>query len=98
MAEEAQPNRGGVRVYSVERLGRPISPVVLSAAEEIGHRAMHHAERLLIDPANLLEEAAAVSRAMSPKGMSQHPYGISVRVCSALSSDASTRDTSESCP
>ena len=50
---------------------------MLLAAEEIGRRALRHAERLLIDPAvaaNLLEEAAAtVSRAMSVKEMSQHP-------------------------
>jgi hypothetical protein len=35
----------------VDRLGRPISPVVLDAAEEIGRRAIEHAEKLLIDPA-----------------------------------------------
>ncbi len=76
MAERAHPNRGPVRVNSVDRLGRPISPAVLSAAEEIGRRAIYHAERLLIDPAvaaNLLEEAAAtVSRAINAKPMSQH--------------------------
>jgi len=55
----------------VDRLGRRISPVVLSAAEEIGRRAIEHAEKLLVDPAvaaGLLEEAAAtVSRAMGSK-------------------------------
>jgi DNA-directed RNA polymerase specialized sigma24 family protein len=77
MAEKAHPNRGGVRVNPVDRRGRPISPAVLNAAEEIGRRALLHAERQLIDPAvaaNLLEEAAAtVSRAMSAREMSQHP-------------------------
>ena len=77
MAEKAHPNEGGVRVNPVDRRGRPISPAVLNAAEEIGRRALRHAERLLIDPAvaaNLLEEAAAtVSRAMSAREMLQHP-------------------------
>ena len=77
MAEKANPNRGGVRVNPVDRRGRPISPAVLNAAEEIGRRALLHAERQLMDPAvaaNLLEEAAAtVSRAMSAREMSQHP-------------------------
>jgi DNA-directed RNA polymerase specialized sigma24 family protein len=77
MAEQAHPDRGGVRVNPVDRRGRQISPAVLNAAEEIGRRALRHAERLLIDPAvaaNLLEEAAAtVSRAMNAKAMSQRP-------------------------
>jgi DNA-directed RNA polymerase specialized sigma24 family protein len=76
MAEKAHPSEGGVRVNPVDRRGRRISPAVLYAAEEIGQRALRHAERLLVDPAvaaNLLEEAAAtVSRAMSAKAMSQH--------------------------
>ena len=58
-------------VSPVDRLGRRISPVVLDAAEEIGCRAIEHAEKLLIDPAvaaGLLEEAAAtVSRALTSK-------------------------------
>ena len=65
MAEKAHPNEGGVRVNSVDRLGRRIDPVVLNAAEEIGRRALRHAERQLIDPAvaaTLLEEAAATDR------------------------------------
>ena len=77
MAEEARPNGGGVRVNPVDRLGRRISPPVLRAAEEIGRRAIRHAEKMLIDPAvaaDLLEEAAtAVSRAISTKPMSQYP-------------------------
>lgn len=58
-----------VRVSPMDQRGRPISPLVLSAAEEISRRAIYHAERLLVDPAvaaNLLEEAAAtVSRALT---------------------------------
>ena len=77
MAEKAHPNEGGVRVNSVDRLGRRIDPAVLNAAEEIGRRALRHAERQLIDPAvaaTLLEEAAAtVSRAMSAAAMSERP-------------------------
>ena len=77
MADEANPGRGGVRVNPVDRRGRAISPAVLDAAEEIGRRALRHAERLLIDPAvaaSLLEEAAAtVSRAMSARSSVQHP-------------------------
>jgi DNA-directed RNA polymerase specialized sigma24 family protein len=77
MAEKAHPDQGGVHVNPIDRRGRRISPAVLNAAEEIGRRALRHAERLHIDPAiaaNLLEEAAAtVSRAMSAKGMSLHP-------------------------
>ena len=77
MAEKANPDRGGFRVNAVDRRGRQISPSVLDAAEQIGRRALRHAERLLIDPAvaaSLLEEAAAtVSRAMSAKAMSQRP-------------------------
>jgi hypothetical protein len=49
-------------VSPVDRLGRRIIPAVLDAAEEIGRRAIEHAEKLLIDPAvaaGLREEAAA---------------------------------------
>ena len=77
MAEKAHPSEGGVRVNPVDRRGRIIHPAVLNAAEEIGRRALRHAERQLIDPAvaaNLLEEAAAtVSRAMSAKAVGQPP-------------------------
>ena len=59
------------RISPVDRLGRSISPLVLDAAEQIGHRAIRHAEHLLIDPAvaaTLMEEAdAAVSRARDRK-------------------------------
>jgi len=77
MAEQAHSDRTGVRVNPVDRRGRRISPAVLHAAEEIGRRALHHAERLLIDPAvaaNLLEEAAAtVSRVVSAEAVAQRP-------------------------
>src|SRR5437870_9624739 len=62
---------GAARVSPMDQRGRPISPPVLRAAEEVSRRAIHHAERLLVDPAiaaNLLEEAAAtVSRALKTK-------------------------------
>ncbi len=62
---------GSVRVSPIDQRGRPISPRVLSAAEEVSYRAIQHAERLLVDPAVaaiLLEEAAAtVSRALMAK-------------------------------
>src|SRR6266566_4293049 len=67
----ARPPNRSFRVCPVDRRGRRISPIVLDAAEEIGRRAMEHAEKLLIDPAvaaGLLEEAAAtVSRAIASK-------------------------------
>jgi DNA-directed RNA polymerase specialized sigma24 family protein len=60
----------------VDRLGRKISPVVLDAAERIERRAIHHAEKLLIDPAvaaSLLEQAAAtVSRALEARKRCVH--------------------------
>ena len=56
------------RITPIDPLGRTIEPAVLDAAEEIGQRAVHHAEKLVGDPAlatNLLEEsAAAVSRVL----------------------------------
>ena len=62
---------GAARVSPMDQRGRPISPPVLRAAEEVSRRAIQHAERLLVDPAvaaNLLEEAAAtVSRALTAK-------------------------------
>lgn len=59
------------RVSPLDRRGRPISPAIRIAAEEVSGRAMQHAERLFVDPAeaaNVLEEAAsAVSRALISK-------------------------------
>ena len=64
-------SEGSFRLSPVDRLGRTIDPAVLTAAEEIGERAVKHAEKILVDPAlatNLLEEsAAAVSRALRTK-------------------------------
>jgi DNA-directed RNA polymerase specialized sigma24 family protein len=70
MAGGIRPN-SSFRISPVDRLGRSISPFVLDAAEQIGRRAIRHAENLLIDPAvatTLMEEAAAaVSRAIDRK-------------------------------
>jgi len=67
----ARPPNRIFHISPVDRLGRRISPTVLDAAEEVGRRAIEHAERELIDPAvaaTLLEEAAAtVSRALEAK-------------------------------
>ena len=64
----ARPPNRGFRISPVDRLGRPISDLVLDATEQVGRRAIEHAEKLHIDPAvatTLLEEAAAtVSRAI----------------------------------
>jgi DNA-directed RNA polymerase specialized sigma24 family protein len=76
MPAQAREN-GAIRVCPMDQRGRPISPLVLSAAEEVSRRAIHHAEKLLVDPAvaaNLLEEAAAtVSRALSAKNTDERP-------------------------
>jgi DNA-directed RNA polymerase specialized sigma24 family protein len=67
----ARPPNRSLRISPVDSLGRSISPSVLDAAEEIGRRAIEHAEKHLLDPAvaaDLLEEAAAtVSRAIDKK-------------------------------
>jgi hypothetical protein len=67
----ARPPNRIFRISPVDRLGRRISPSVLDAAEDVGRRAIEHAEREHIDPAvaaTLLEEAAAtVSRALDAK-------------------------------
>lgn len=69
-AGEVRHNRS-FQVSPVDRFGREISPLVVDAAQQIGRRAIHHAEKLHLDPAiaaNLLEEAAAaVSRALDRK-------------------------------
>jgi hypothetical protein len=68
---------GAPRGSPKDQRGRPISPPVLSVAEEVSRRAIHHAERLLVDPAvaaNLLEKAAAtVSRALKAKNARERP-------------------------
>ena len=67
MAGEFQ-SEAGFRISPIDPRGRTIEPAVLDAAEEIGQRAVHYAEKLVGDPAlatNLLEEsAAAVSRVL----------------------------------
>src|SRR6266851_5421213 len=76
MPAQASEN-GAARVSPMDQRGRPISPPVLIAAEELSRRAIRHAERLLVDPAvaaNLLEEAAAtVSRALNSKNSHERP-------------------------
>jgi DNA-directed RNA polymerase specialized sigma24 family protein len=66
-----RPLNRNLRISPIDRRGRTIGPSVLVAAEEIGRRAIEHAEQLLIDPAiaaTLLEEAAAtVSRTINSK-------------------------------
>jgi len=55
---------------SVDPLGRPIDPAVLSIAQEIAPQAISYAEKLLGDPAvclNLFEEAAAAVSATVKK-------------------------------
>ena len=73
-------SKGAFPLNPVDRLGRTIDPAVLTAAEEIGRRAVEYAEKILVDPAvatDLLEEsAAAVSRALRTK---QRQNGIPVR-------------------
>src|SRR6266851_2010442 len=64
----ARPPHRSFRISPVDRLGRRISPSVLDAAEEVGRRAIEHAERELIDPAvaaTLLEDAVQVRSAGS---------------------------------
>jgi DNA-directed RNA polymerase specialized sigma24 family protein len=67
----------------VDRSGRPIAPEVLSAAREIGPRAVSHGEKLLGDPAlaiSLFEEAAAtVSKTIKEKATSGKPRIRDVR-------------------
>jgi DNA-directed RNA polymerase specialized sigma24 family protein len=71
MGGGTQPSDRSFRISPVDRLGRRISPLVLAAAEEIGRRAIQHAEKLLIDPAiaaSQLEQAAAtVTRAIEAR-------------------------------
>lgn len=70
MAERSRPS--SYWVNAVDRLGRAIDPLVLTAAEEVAPGALQFGERLLRDPAlvaTLLEESAAtVSRAVRLKG------------------------------
>ena len=83
---------GAARVSPMDQRGRPISPPVLRAAEEVSRRAIQHAERLLVDPAvaaNLLEEAAATVSRPSRRGtLLDVLYTISNLIFFAHSSDA----------
>ena len=44
-------SEAGFRISPIDPLGRTIEPAVLDAAEEIGQRAVHYAEKLVGDPA-----------------------------------------------
>lgn len=70
MAQEVG-HHGTFQISPIDRLGRKIETSVLCAAEEIAHRAIQYAEKLLCDPAlatDLLEESAAtVSRAIEAR-------------------------------
>jgi len=69
----ARPLNRNLRISPVDRRGRTIGHPVLVAAEEIGRRAMEHAEQLLFDSAE--EAAASVSRALLSKRHS-HQAGV----------------------
>ena len=73
---ETKPS-GTFLLNSIDRLGRPIQPDVLSVAQNIAHQALSYAEKILGDPAvalNLFEEAAAaVSEAVETKKASGKP-------------------------
>jgi RNA polymerase sigma factor (sigma-70 family) len=73
---ETKPN-GAFLLNSIDRLGRPIHPGVLSVAQNIAHQALSYSEKILGDPAvalNLFEEAAAaVSEAVEAKKVSAKP-------------------------
>jgi RNA polymerase sigma factor (sigma-70 family) len=73
---ETKP-RPAFLLNSVDHLGRPIDPGVLSVAQDISQQALVYAEKILGDPAvalNLFEEAAAaVSEAVETKKASGKP-------------------------
>jgi RNA polymerase sigma factor (sigma-70 family) len=68
---------------SVDHLGRPIDPTVLSVAQEIGPGAVRYAEKLVGDPAlaiSLFEETAAtVSRTLREKAAKGKPDVTDIR-------------------
>jgi DNA-directed RNA polymerase specialized sigma24 family protein len=68
---------------SVDHLGRPIDPTVLSVAQEIGPGAVRYAEKVLGDPAlsiSLFEETAAtVSRTLRDKAAKGKPDVTDIR-------------------
>ncbi len=77
MPFKRETTRPAFLLNSVDRLGRPIDPGVLSVAQEISQQALAYAEKILGDPAviqNLFEEAAAaVSEAVETKKASAKP-------------------------
>jgi len=46
-------SEAGFRISPIDPLGKTIEPAVLDAAEEIGQRAVHYAEKLVGDPATI---------------------------------------------
>ena len=68
---------------SVDHLGRPIDPTVLSVAQEIGPGAVRYAEKVVGDPAlaiSLFEETAAtVSRTLRDKAAKGKPDVTDIR-------------------
>jgi DNA-directed RNA polymerase specialized sigma24 family protein len=77
MAAKRETTRPAFLLNSVDRRGRRIDPGVLSVAQEISRQALAYAEKILGDPAvvlNLFEEAAAaVSEAVEPKKAAVKP-------------------------
>ncbi len=77
MAAKRETTRPAFLLHSVDRRGRRIDPGVLSVAQEISRQALAYAEKILGDPAvvlNLFEEAAAaVSEAVEPKKAAAKP-------------------------
>ena len=77
MATKSIPRTHRALVNALDRLGRPIEPIVLSVAQAIAPKAISYAEKSLADPCvamNLLEEAAAtVSEAVLAKQSGDFP-------------------------
>jgi len=75
MITKSVPRTQPLLLNSVDRLGRPIEPCVLTIAQEIAPQAVAYAEKFIGDPCvavNLLEEAAAtVSEAVRAKEAAQ---------------------------
>ena len=78
MPSKREPKPSGpFLLNSIDRLGRPIHPGVLTVAQNIAPQALSYGEKILGDPAvalNLLEEAsAAVSEAVETRRASAKP-------------------------
>ena len=78
MPSKREPKPSGpFLLNSIDRLGRPIHPGVLTVAQNIARQALSYGEKILGDPAvalNLFEEAAAaVSEAVETRRASAKP-------------------------